>query len=25
VYPHPTLSEAIGEAARAADRPPVKL
>jgi len=25
VHPHPTLSEAIGEAARAADRPPVKL
>ncbi|MHB8573958.1 MAG: dihydrolipoyl dehydrogenase [Dehalococcoidia bacterium] len=25
VYPHPTLSEAIGEAARAATRPPVRL
>jgi dihydrolipoamide dehydrogenase len=25
VYPHPTLSEAIGEAAQAADRPPLKL
>jgi dihydrolipoamide dehydrogenase len=25
VYPHPTLSEAIGEAAHAAERPPLKL
>jgi len=25
VYPHPTLSEAIGEAARAAERPPLRL
>jgi len=25
VYPHPTLSEAIGEAAQAAGRPPLKL
>lgn len=25
VYPHPTLSEAIGEAAQAAERPPVRL
>jgi dihydrolipoamide dehydrogenase len=25
VYPHPTLSEAIGEAAAAAERPPLKL
>ncbi|MGD9892104.1 MAG: FAD-dependent oxidoreductase, partial [Dehalococcoidia bacterium] len=25
VYPHPTLSEAVGEAAQAAERPPVRL
>jgi dihydrolipoamide dehydrogenase len=25
VYPHPTLSEALGEAAQAAERPPLKL